>query len=154
MFDPMSRLILTACLAAIGCVSPLIAARTDLDTFMREVLAHRDDNWKKLRQYVLDEHEQIDLRGPGRVPLWGERRDYTWYIRDGFFVRSPLKFNGVAIGERDRRTYEESYLKRMKARDKRCGHATASAGADGADHQSARPCVAAPPDAPAEPAAG
>ena len=28
-------------------------------------------------------------------PIWGERREYTWYIRDGFFVRSPIKFNGV-----------------------------------------------------------
>ena len=39
------------------------------------------------------------MRGPARIPLWGERRDYTWYIRDGFFVRSPVKVNGVTIGE-------------------------------------------------------
>ena len=35
------------------------------------------------------------MRGPKRVPIWGERREYTWFIRDGFFVRSPTKFNGV-----------------------------------------------------------
>ena len=35
------------------------------------------------------------MRGPQRVPIWGERREYTWFIRDGFFVRSPTKFNGV-----------------------------------------------------------
>src|SRR5881296_3596551 len=64
-------------------------AQTDLDAFMKQVLARRDDNWKKLQQYVLDERETVQVQGPGRVPLWGERRDYTWYIRDGFFVRSP-----------------------------------------------------------------
>ena len=29
------------------------AAQTDLDAFMRQVLARRDDNWTKLQQYVL-----------------------------------------------------------------------------------------------------
>ena len=28
----------------------------------------------------------MDLRGPGQVLLWGQRSDYTWYIRDGFFA--------------------------------------------------------------------
>src|SRR5687767_10629602 len=72
-------------------------AQTDLDAFMRQVLAKRDDNWKKLQQYILDEHESIDLRGPARLPMWGDRRDYTWYIRDGFFIRSPVKANGVVV---------------------------------------------------------
>ncbi len=92
---------------------------TDLDAFMRDVLAYRDANWKKLQQYVLDERETIDLRGPGNVPLWGERRDYTWYLRDGFFVRSPVKFNGVAISEADRIKYEQEYLRSVQERDKR-----------------------------------
>jgi hypothetical protein len=96
-----------------------MSAQTDLDAFMREVLARRDDNWKKLQQYVLDEREVIDLRGPGNVPLWGERRDYTWYLRDGFFVRSPLRFNGVEISEGDRVKYERDYLRRVQERDKR-----------------------------------
>src|SRR5581483_648485 len=74
-----------------------LSAQSDLDTFMRTVLAGRDDNWKKLQQYILDEREQIELRGPTRRPLWGEQRDYTWYLRDGFFVRSPLKVNGAAV---------------------------------------------------------
>ena len=82
-------------LVAASLTTPDLVAQTDLDAFMRQVLARRDDNWKKLQQYVLDEREQIDLRGPTRLPIWGERREYTWYIRDGFFVRSPVKFNGV-----------------------------------------------------------
>ena len=98
---------------------PVAAAANDLDAFMRQVLAKRDDNWKKLQQYVLDEREKIEIRGPAHLPLWGEQRDYTWYIRDGYFIRSPLKFNGVTIGEDDRVKYEASFLKRVKERDKR-----------------------------------
>ena len=100
-------------------VAPVVAAQSDLDAFMQQVLAKRDDNWKKLQQYILDEREQIEVRGPARITLWGERRDYTWYIRDGFFVRSPLKVNGVTIGEADRRKYEAEYLERVQKRDQR-----------------------------------
>jgi hypothetical protein len=113
-------------IAGFGVVSLIAAARpaapatpSDLDAFMRQVLARRDDNWKKLQQYILDEHEKIEIRGPGHLPLWGEQREYTWYVRDGFFIRSPLKFNGVTIGEDDRRKYETDYLRRVKERDKR-----------------------------------
>ena len=95
------------------------AEQNDLDAFMRQVLASRDANWKKLQQYVLDERELIELTGPGRIPLWGERREYTWYIRDGFFVRSPLKFNGVEIGDAERRKFEADYLREAQERDKR-----------------------------------
>jgi hypothetical protein len=108
---------------AISCVAGWVVAspiaQTDLDDFMREVLARRDENWKKLQQYILDEHEAIDLRGPARVPMWGDRRDYTWYVRDGFFVRSPVKANGVTVAEDERRKYEADYLKRQQEREKR-----------------------------------
>ena len=106
-------------LVAASLTTPDLVAQTDLDAFMRQVLARRDENWKKLQQYVLDEHETIDVRGPSRLPLWGERRDYTWYIRDGFFVRSPVKVNGVTIADGERRTFEAAYLKRQQEREKR-----------------------------------
>ena len=80
-----------------------LSAQTDLDAFMEKVLARRDDNWKKLQQYVLDEKEAVDLTGPGRFPLWGMRRDYTWFIRDGIFVRSPISADGVKLSEGDRK---------------------------------------------------
>src|SRR5947207_1513503 len=117
-------------------------APNDLDAFMQQVLARRDDNWKKLQQYVLDEREQIELRGPSRQPLWGEQREYTWYIRDGYFVRSPLKFNGVTIGDADRRKYEADFLRRMQERDTRRRQREASAGAG---QPAEAPPEAAPP---------
>jgi hypothetical protein len=142
----VSRLILSTLLIAIVCLGAAPVAQTDLDAFMSRVLARRDDNWKKLQQYVLDEREQIEMHGPGRIPIWGERRDYTWYIRDGFFVRSPLKFNGVEISDADRRAFEASYLKRVQARERRQPKdASVTVGTDGVDVE--RPDDAAAPNA-------
>jgi len=115
------RACVVACGLAVAWTSVPAAAQSDLDAFMKQVIARRDDNWKKLQQYILDEHEVVDLRGPSRLPLWGEQRDYTWYIRDGFFVRSPVKVNGVSVPESDRRKAEADYLTRQQAREKRRG---------------------------------
>jgi hypothetical protein len=93
--------------------------QSDLDAFMKKVVAKRDDNWKKFQQYVLDEREQVEFRGPGKIPLWGDRRDYTWYVRDGYFVRSPVKANGVTVSEDERRSYEKRFLQREQSREKR-----------------------------------
>jgi hypothetical protein len=95
------------------------AEQSDLDAFMKKVVAKRDDNWKKFQQYVLDEREQVEFRGPGKIPLWGDRRDYTWYVRDGYFVRSPVKANGVTVSEDERRSYEKRFLQREQSREKR-----------------------------------
>ena len=92
---------------------------TDLDALMARALKHRADAWKTMEQYILNEREQFELRGPLGVPLFGERREFTWFVRDGYFVRSPLEFNGVTIGEEKRRDYEARWLKREQAREKR-----------------------------------
>lgn len=86
---------------------------------MKDVVARRDDNWKKLQQYILDERDELTLNGPGGVRMWGEQRDFTWFTRDGFFIRSPVKFNGATIGEADRRKAEDEYLQRAQRRDRR-----------------------------------
>ena len=96
-----------------------LAAQSDLDAFMQQVMERRDDNWKKLQQYILDEREEIDFRGPGRIAIWGARRDFTWFIQDGYFIRSPLKANGVTISEDERRKYEANYLREQQNREKR-----------------------------------
>lgn len=112
-----------------------VPAQNDLDELMRQVVVRRDENWKKLQQYVFDERERFDLRGPARIPLWGERRDYTWFIRDGFFVRSPVKINGVTIGEADRFKAEAIYLKQAQDREKRGQRGSVSIGSDGVSVQ-------------------
>jgi hypothetical protein len=116
-FRPLVWLASTVLAAALSLGA--VPAENDLDAFMKQVVARRDDNWKKLQQYIFDEREQLEMRGPQRVPIWGEKREYTWFIRDGFFVRSPITFNGVTIGEAERRKFEAGFLKQAQERDKR-----------------------------------
>lgn len=113
----LAALIGLASASALAATAP--APQSDLDQFMKAVLERRDENWKKLRQYILDEREVVSLRGPGRIPVWGETREYSWYIREGFFVRSPVTANGVTVPEEDRVKYENEYFERAKRNDAR-----------------------------------
>ena len=113
---------LTRQLLALLCLGLALAnlpvyAQSDLDAFMEKVLARRDDNWKKLQQYVLEEEEAFDLTGPGGFPLWGMRREYTWFIRQGIFVRSPVSADGVKLSDEDRRKAEDQWLRRQRNRE-------------------------------------
>jgi hypothetical protein len=89
---------------------------TELDAFMEKVLARREVNRQTLKQYILDESEEFEVLGPGRWPLYRTRRDFTWYVRDGVHVRSPLRFDGVAVDEEARVRYERRWLEREKRR--------------------------------------
>lgn len=102
-------------------VVPLRASQSDLDVFMSQVIERRDENWKKLRQYVLDEREEVSVVGPSGAPLWGQRRDYTWFIREGVFVRSPVRVNDVAVADVDRRQYEDEFVERARKREEAAG---------------------------------
>ena len=92
------------------------SAPTDLDAFMARALQRRDADRKAVTDYVLDEVEAFEVLGPGRVPVARMRRKYTWYVRDGMHVRSPLEFDGVPIAEEDRRAYEERWIKSEQRR--------------------------------------
>jgi hypothetical protein len=123
---------LAAALAALGLFAPIgLGAQSDLDALMKSVLARRDENWKKLQQYVLDEQDRIEIRGPSQAPIWGEKREFTWFIRDGYFVKSPLKVNGVTVAEPDRQKFEADFLRRAKARDRRAAREEAREGGAG-----------------------
>ena len=62
-------LIVAALLVAVAVPS----AQSDLDAFMSQVLARRDENWKKLQQYTLEENETFQLTGPDARRLTGSR---------------------------------------------------------------------------------
>ena len=115
---PVARFLTLCCLAVLTAVASA-SPPTDLDRFMERVLARRDDNWKKLQQYILDEREVLQLDGPGGAPLYGFVREYSWFVKEGFFVRSPVKADGVAIGEAERRRYEADWLARARRREER-----------------------------------
>lgn len=110
---------------AMGQTAPLpqhdatAAPKSDLDAFMERVLARRDVNRTMLNQYVLDETETFEVLGPGRWPLYRTKRDFTWYEREAMHVRSPVRFNGVAVGEADRAKYEADWMHRERERQER-----------------------------------
>lgn len=115
---------LLAAAVAIAVLLPVIPAvmaqpvASDLDAFMARVLERRDESWRTLQQYVLDEREIAELRGPDGTRLYGLDREYTWYIRDGVFVRSAIRFDGVELSEQERRRYEAEWLAKELERDR------------------------------------
>lgn len=117
------------------------AATSDLDRFMEQVLARREVNRKTLNDYVLDETETFEILGPGRVPLSRSRRQFTWYVRDGMHVRSPVRFDGVEVGTDARDAYERRWIAGERRRRER--EAKRDAARQGAE--------AGPPRIPTEP---
>ncbi len=95
------------------------APLTDLDAFMARVLERRNENWKTLHDYILSERESFRILGPGDVPLVGQRREFSWFVRDGYLVRSPVKANGATLGEDERRAYEADWLAKERKREEK-----------------------------------
>ena len=95
-------------------------AASDLDAFMKQVLSKRDDNWRKLQQYTLEEDEVFQITALNGRKVYGFEREYSWFPNDnGIFVRSPTKADGVKVPEEDRRKAEASWIAREEGRDKR-----------------------------------
>ena len=114
----VTRLLLPAvCLAAALVASP--SAQSDIDTLMSEVLNQRDMNWRKLQQYTLVERERLQITALAVFRLFGFEREYLWFPRAGFFVRSPLKSDGVTINEETRRREEDEWLRDQENRETR-----------------------------------
>jgi hypothetical protein len=120
------------------------APLTDLDAFMARVLKRRDETWRTLHDYILSETETFGIDGPANLPINGFKREYTWYVRDGFLVRSPVKYDGVALSDADRRAYETKWLEQEKAREKRSQQKAKAAGSANAPAVADASAVAAP----------
>ena len=105
---------------------------SDLDQLMARVLSNRDENWKKLQQYILDETRTMVFTGPGDVRLWGGQREYRWFPREGFFIQSPTRVDGVTISDEERRKAEDTFLRREQAREKRRAEIRKEQGTDAA----------------------
>jgi hypothetical protein len=129
-------LMLATCLVPASSTPQTPAAKAnDLDTFMARVLERRDENWRKLHDYILSETETFSITASGRLPVWskgedglplnGFRREYMWYVRDGYLIRSPLKYDGVALSEAERKAYEDNWMKQEKDREKKAQEAAA-----------------------------
>ena len=111
------RLMVAACLALAANAAP--TAQSDLDALMSRVLARRDDNWKKLQQYTLNERESVQITALAVFRLYGFEREYLWFPRAGFFIRSPIEADGVKISEAHRQQAEARWLRRVQSRENR-----------------------------------
>jgi len=96
--------------------TPAGGAAADLDAFMEKTLARREQNRQTLERYVLNDVERVQVLGPGRTPLFRQHREFTWYVRDGLHVRSPVRFGGVAVGDDERARYEADWIRREHER--------------------------------------
>ncbi len=94
-------------------------ALNDLDAFMAKVLDKRNENWRRLHDYILNEREVFEVLGPLSVPLHSLEREFHWSIREGYLVRTPVKANGVAVSADDRAAYEKKWLDEEQRREKK-----------------------------------
>ena len=96
------------------------APTAELDAFMAQVLVRRDENWKKVQQYILDEQERVEFRGPGEMLLWGaEARIHAGIRATGSSCGARCGSTGSTISESEREKYEQNFLTRTKSRDER-----------------------------------
>ena len=140
----LAAAVLTVIAAAATAAPSARTEQSDLDAFMGRVLARRDENWKKLQQYILEEQERFRLTGPDGARIYGFDRKYTWFIRDGIFIRSPLEADGVTIGEKERATAETQWIARERRRETREKERAKERAAEAAESPAAE-AVAEPP---------
>ena len=138
------RLAVLSCVLA-AAAGALPAAGSDLDELMGRVLLKRDDNWKKLQQYVLEERETMEVTAIDGRKIYGFKREYQWFPRQGFFIKSPLTADGVKIG-RMAHSDESDWLERDSATMRQFGSFPRPLGTDRIQQLSARTVL--PGDAP------
>jgi hypothetical protein len=92
------------------------APRGDLDGFMAKVLEQRKINWDELHGYVFNEKEELEIKGLKLAALESFRREYVWFVRDGYIVRSPVRVNGVKVSKEDQAKAEDDWLRSRKKR--------------------------------------
>ena len=119
----ISLVVMAAALCLAGDLAGARPGQSDLDELMGQVLQHRDENWKKLQQYVLEERETMEVTALDGRRIYGFKREYQWFPRDGFFIKSPLSADGVKIGDEERRRSAKSVArKRALGRNQRIRH--------------------------------
>jgi len=115
----MARLLVLTTLAAplAGGAGGAVPQDGDIDVFMEKVLERRVTNWEDLYRYTVRDREVIDVTGPGGEQIESQVGEYTWYVRDGYMVRSPDTLNGAKVGDEEREKAEQDFLERVRSRD-------------------------------------
>ena len=100
-----------------GGVAATAPQSDDIDAFMEKVLERRVTNWEDLYHYTVRDREAIEITGPGGEKIESQVGEYTWYVREGYMVRSPDTLNGAKVGAKEREKAEQEFLERARARD-------------------------------------
>ena len=99
--------------------SPAARAGNEIDRLVQAVFDNRHaGEWRRLGDFVLRETLAVAIETTSDSPLAGFRRmrEYEWYVRDGWAIRSPVRVDGVAIGEARRHGYEQDWLREERRR--------------------------------------
>lgn len=99
---------------------PVLQDENNLAAFMQEVLERRAEDWKLRQNYMFAEKEDFEIElGASREPVFSLHREFNWYVRDGYLVRSPHRMEGVLVtSEEEKRGYEDRYIERLKERQR------------------------------------
>lgn len=91
----------------------------DLDTFIEKVIENRAATWQRLYDYVFKENERFSLTGTLDLPdIMRYEGEFSWYVKDGYLVRSPVSLNGAEVPAGERQAAEEKWIKRQEKRSK------------------------------------
>jgi hypothetical protein len=115
----IAALILSTASAAAMAARPVQQDEQDIDVFMQQVLLRRVTNWEDRYRYTVRDRESFEVEGPSAVPLGSYRGEYTWYVRDGFMVRSPDRIDGHAVSDAEREKFEDDWLRRARDRQEK-----------------------------------
>jgi hypothetical protein len=96
--------------AATTPATSLATPQDDIDAFMEQVLAKREIDWQATYDYVFNEVEILRIRGEEIAALQSFEQEYTWYVRDGYLVRSPWSVNGVEVAAAKREEAEREWI--------------------------------------------
>ena len=91
----------------------------DLDEFMEKVMYKRQTDAENLRDYVFGEREVLDVRDGSKIAaLVSYRREYVWFVRDDYLVRSPVRIDGVKVSTEEQTKAEEEWIKNQQQKRK------------------------------------
>ena len=87
----------------------------DLDEFMEKVMQKRQADAENLRDYVFSEREVLDVRDGSEIAaLVSYRREYVWFVRDDYLVRSPVRIDGVKVSAEEQMKAEKEWVKKQQ----------------------------------------
>ena len=99
--------------------SPAAANANEIDRLVKDVIDRRQAaEWRRLGDFVLREALVVAIDAPRSSPLAGFRRtrEYEWFVRNGWAIRSPGRVDGVVVGEERRRGYERDWWREERGR--------------------------------------